>query len=172
MNDPASPAALLADTYDRIARTRMDGVALLNPALRVEAVDFAPWSHHWLGVLITPWFMNLVLLPREAEQWHSVRMGETVNYTFPAGVFGFIAAVEPPVGKMQACSLFSPMFEFADQETARIAASAARAALFDAAHREAPPEPVEARAPGAPMSKREFLRLPAHEPAALPEDGR
>jgi [NiFe] hydrogenase assembly HybE family chaperone len=162
MNDPASPAALLRDTYAQIRRTRMDGVALLNPALEVEAIDFAPWSHHWLGVLVTPWFMNLVLLPRERERWHSVRVSETVSYTFPAGVFGFIAASEPPVGEMHACSLFSPMFEFADQETARVAASAARAALFDAEHRD--PVPETERPAGASMSKREFLRLPDHEP--------
>jgi [NiFe] hydrogenase assembly HybE family chaperone len=164
MNDPASPAALLAETFDRIARTRMDGVALLNPALRVEAIDFAPWSHYWLGVLVTPWFMNLVILPRDHDQWHSVRVSETVSYTFPAGVFGFIAAAEPPLGEMHACSLFSPMFEFADHETACVAAVAARAALFDAAHRDASVTPDDAPRAGAAMSKREFLRLPDHEP--------
>jgi [NiFe] hydrogenase assembly HybE family chaperone len=164
MNDPASPARLLADTYAAIARTRMEGVALLNPALAVEAVDFETWSHHWLGVLVTPWFMNLVILPRETERWHSVRVGDTVHYAFPAGIFGFIAAHEAPVGELHACSLFSPMFEFADQETARVAAQAARAGLFEAANREVLQPEETPRPAGAPMSKREFLRLPDHEP--------
>ena len=31
----------------------------VNPALAVEAVGFRPWEDHWLGVMVTPWFMNL-----------------------------------------------------------------------------------------------------------------
>ena len=42
----------------------MAGVPMLNPALRVQAVGFRHWQSHWLGVLVTPWFMNLMLLPR------------------------------------------------------------------------------------------------------------
>jgi [NiFe] hydrogenase assembly HybE family chaperone len=101
-------------------------------------------------------------MPREREHWCAVGIGETLCYTFPAGVFGFIAAREPSIGDYHACSLFWPMFEFADAETARVAAAAARAALFDASHREGlDPDPAPAEHPaGAPMSKREFLRLP------------
>jgi [NiFe] hydrogenase assembly HybE family chaperone len=162
MNDPASPAASLAALYAEIGRTRMAGLPIVNPALEVEAVDFAPWSHHWLGVLVTPWSMNLVLMPRERDHWQTLRSGEVLDYTFPAGVFGFIAHDEPPLGALQTCSLFSPMFEFADQETARLAASAARAALFDASHRETTSTDAAPEVP-APMTKRDFLRLGQHE---------
>ena len=41
---------------------------MVNPALAVEAVGFRPWGEHWLGILITPWFMNLVLMPRVGAQ--------------------------------------------------------------------------------------------------------
>jgi [NiFe] hydrogenase assembly HybE family chaperone len=162
MNDPASPADLLVETFTAIQRERMTGVPLVNGALSVEAVDFAPWSHHWLGVLVTPWFMNLLLMPREAERWVPVRPGDTLNYAFPAGVFGFISGREPRLGEYHACSLFSPMFEFADQETARVAASAARAALFDTGNREQAPEASDTARPARPMTKRDFLHLPGH----------
>ena len=36
----------------------MQGLAIVNPALEVEAVGFAPWQDHWLGVMVTPWFMS------------------------------------------------------------------------------------------------------------------
>ena len=74
-------------------------------------------------------------------------------------MFGFIAAHDRALGEYHACSLFSPMFEFADHDTARVAASAARAALLDPATGEAPPEP-EAAAAAPVMTKRDFLRLP------------
>ena len=44
------------------------GSSFVNPAVEVEAVGFAPWDAHWLGVMVTPWFMNLMLLPRDAAR--------------------------------------------------------------------------------------------------------
>ncbi len=103
----------------------MAGVPILNPALRVEAVGFRPWQAHWLGVLVTPWFMNLLLMPRlESAHWSPVAEGETRTLMFPAGVFEFIGGHEPAVGDYQACSLFSPMFEFADHGGALATAEA------------------------------------------------
>ena len=63
-------------------------------ALRVEAVGFRRWEGLWLGVLITPWFMNLMLLPCAATEhtWPQVRYGESLAYRLPAGVFEFIRA--------------------------------------------------------------------------------
>ena len=55
----------LEQVFAHIAATRMQGVPVQNPALRVQAVGFAPQADpdggEWLlGVLVTPWFMNLV----------------------------------------------------------------------------------------------------------------
>ena len=43
----------------------MQGLGFVNPALRVEAVAFEPWDGHWLGVMVTPWSINLLLLPHD-----------------------------------------------------------------------------------------------------------
>jgi len=62
----------LVARFDDIARTRMVGVPLLNPALQVEAVGFTLQAEGEgelagagvaVGILVTPWFMNLVRLP-------------------------------------------------------------------------------------------------------------
>ena len=154
----------------------MDGLAFINPALAVEAVGFAPWQGHWLGVLLTPWFMNLILAPRDVAAWQSLRPGETRCYRFPAGAYDFIGAQDDIAGEYQMCSLFSPLLHFDDHETARLVAELAREALFDEANAEGPdlpaniasPAPVSAE-PGpleklearldAPQSKRDFLRI-------------
>lgn len=150
-----NPAARLEGAFRVIHAERMRGLPLANEALAVEAVGFAPWDAHWLGILVTPWCMNLVLLPREAAAWQSVPAGAKLAYRFPAGVYEFVSGREDAIGEYQACSLFSPMFEFADHASARLTAEAALAALFDAAHADvAPPA-----APGAfSPSRRAFLR--------------
>jgi [NiFe] hydrogenase assembly HybE family chaperone len=150
------PAARLEAAFRAIAAGRMRGLPFVNPSLAVEAVGFAPWDAHWLGCLVTPWFMNLVLLPREAAAWHSVPAGDKVAYRFPAGVYEFIAGREEAIGEYQVCSLFSPMLEFADHESARLTAQAALGALFDAANDDATHAPPAAPA-RPPLSKRAFL---------------
>jgi [NiFe] hydrogenase assembly HybE family chaperone len=163
--DRPSPVGALQQAFRTVLDKQMRDMPMLNPALRVEAVGFRPWSDHWLGILVTPWFMNLVLMPRVTAKWQTIGARESRHYVFPAGVFEFIGARDAALGDYQACSLFSPMFEFADQREARDTAVAALDALFDASSRESP----QAHAPRAgemaaaadrssPMlSKRDFL---------------
>jgi len=187
----AAPLALHPDRSARLeeafraAATRMQGLSIVNPALAVEAVGFAPWAGCWLGVLVTPWFMNLVLTPREPTRWRVVAQGETLRHPFPAGDYDFIGAHDDLAGDYLLCSLFSPMQAFEDQAAARLVAQLAREALFDEAHAEPVEMPVAnlspdggvepAPRPGplarleaqldAPVSKRDLLhgRLPGDD---------
>lgn len=176
--DPASAAPLLPDPSPRLAaayRTiaaRMAGLNFVHPAIEVEAVGFAPWESHWLGVMVTPWCINLMLLPRDAGGWTSLPQGKTLRYRFPAGDYDFISSRDDTVGEYQMCSLISPVLDIPDHATAREVATLALAALFDPANAPVPEVPQErpddASAPGplaqlekqaqAPMSKRDFLR--------------
>jgi [NiFe] hydrogenase assembly HybE family chaperone len=140
------PSSLLVASF-RAAAARMKGLTFVNPALEVEAVGFAPWTRHWLGVLVTPWCMNLVLAPRDPAYWTSLPVGAKRRYRFPAGEFEFIGAADDAIGDYQVCSLFSPMQEFADAPTARLVAALAREALFDAAHAEPSTAPARSTNP-------------------------
>ncbi len=165
----------LEAAFRRIAEMRMRGLPIYNPALEVEATGFREHEDRLLGVLITPWFMNLVILPGPADSWEGIAPGTARELTFPAGPCTFLHTHEPAVGAYLACSLFSPMAAFPDQETARTAARAALAALLapqgdegttgHGGKRCAEGEtaaPVRAAAPGPrrrePLSRRGFLR--------------
>ena len=158
------PSARLVAAFRRVHAERMQGLAFVNPALEVEAVDFAPWQGSWLGVMVTPWSINLLMLPNEPTVWRMLAPGAKRRYRFPAGEYDFVGAHDDAIGEFQACSLFSPALEFADHATARLTAQYARAALFDPANAESAPrvpaQPIaELRANlAAPMTKRDFLR--------------
>jgi [NiFe] hydrogenase assembly HybE family chaperone len=64
-----SPADAVEEAFFRIQREQMADVPILNPALSVEAVDFQRWQGHWLGIVVTPWCMSLLLVPGSAENW-------------------------------------------------------------------------------------------------------
>jgi [NiFe] hydrogenase assembly HybE family chaperone len=157
-----SPAAALERRFTDIQRRQMQDMPMLNPALQVRALGFRPWTKHWLGVLVTPWFMNLILFPRITQHWPRIIERDGRYYVFPAGVFEFIGTRDAVLGEYQACSLFSPMFEFATPAEAQDTALAALQALFDASLRSAPDVPAapcagETPPPARLRSKRDFL---------------
>jgi [NiFe] hydrogenase assembly HybE family chaperone len=133
--DRPSPAGALEQRFNQIWLQQMHDVPMVNPALRVQAVGFRHWQQHWLGVLVTPWFMNLMLLPRQTADWPAIGLRQSRYCVFPAGVFEFIGGHDAVLGEYQACSLFSPMFEFADATAAHDTALATLVALFDGSHR-------------------------------------
>jgi [NiFe] hydrogenase assembly HybE family chaperone len=119
--------------FARIAVTRMQGVPLLNERLRVQALGFETEADGaQAGVLVTPWFMNLVRLPAAAGG--AIAAGATVMRRVGTEVFPFIGAREDGFGAYEACSLFSPMFEFADHEAALATARAVLDTLRRPAH--------------------------------------
>jgi [NiFe] hydrogenase assembly HybE family chaperone len=121
----------LESIYTMIEKERMDDVPILNKALSVKAIGFCEWDTHIMGVMLTPWFMNLMLLPGKEEDWSELISLSKTSYTFPSGKYEFIVGEEEGIGKYQMCSLFSPVFEFQDQETAIVTAEAVMDQLMD-----------------------------------------
>lgn len=122
--------------FRRIQHERMRDVPLLNPVLQVQCVGFRPWQSHCLGVLLTPWFMSLVLLPCDEHERDDLAVGRKVVHAFPSGDYEFIVGEESGIGRYLSCSLFSPMFEFPDQAVAVATAQAVMHGLMDEENRE------------------------------------
>lgn len=117
--------AILEALFRRIQRERMAGVPILHAELRVQAVGFAAEASGAcaLGVLITPWFMNLLRLPLQSDA-PMAAPGLTVARAVGEHRLDFLGASEDDFGTYEACSLFSPMFEFQDQAAAVATAEA------------------------------------------------
>ena len=90
----------------------------LNSQLKVQAVDFRHWQWRCLGIMITPWFMNLMLLPNEGDEWQDVPLGTKTLFQFPSGKYEFILAEEEGIGRFQVHPIFQPMTHFDNQESA------------------------------------------------------
>lgn len=157
-------AAALEDAFRAVERTRMQGLPMLHPGLQVEALGFAPLvcaqpepeaepqafdGRAALGILITPWFMNLILLPHDDAP--ALAVGCVRACVIGGARFEFIGAHEESFGAYAICSLFSPMFEFADHAAARATAEEVLKML-----RAVPPSPEPEEVAALP-SRRAFL---------------
>ncbi|MBI5257197.1 MAG: [NiFe]-hydrogenase assembly chaperone HybE [Burkholderiales bacterium] len=123
----------LEAAFAHIGHTRMQGLPLLNPALRVQAVGFAPLDGAdeglALGVLVTPWFMNLLRLPLAQAPAGVLRPGEQGSRPAGTQALWFTGAEEAVIGRFEMCSLCSPMQGLADQQAAVALATEALAML-------------------------------------------
>jgi [NiFe] hydrogenase assembly HybE family chaperone len=119
----------------------MADVPICNPALAVASVGFSDWRGQALGIVVTPWFMNIVLAPLHGSQPVKNAPGATQSIILPCGKVDFLVAELESFDRLLMCSLFSPMQEFADQEAALATAAAALAALLDAGSLAEAPEP-------------------------------
>ncbi|HYI72801.1 MAG TPA: [NiFe]-hydrogenase assembly chaperone HybE [Skermanella sp.] len=160
----SSPAESLAGAYRHIATTRMADLPVYNHRLAVEAVGFQRFGDAWLGIVATPWFMNAVLAPVQPGAWNDIRDGIKVTRALPSGSYEFVAGHIEGVGTVLNCSLFSPMFEFEQQEAVIEAAKAAIVALLDPEESNEPealppaPLPMAVPPPPAEVSRRHLLR--------------
>ncbi|MGO8972774.1 MAG: [NiFe]-hydrogenase assembly chaperone HybE [Steroidobacteraceae bacterium] len=122
--------ALLETAFRRIHATRMTGIPILNPALAIEAVGFRDWNGMRVGVLITPWSINLVILRELDAALPALRLNERRTWGFPSGSYEFMGGDEPECGPFDFCSLFSPPEEFTDQAAAHAVAESVMNQLF------------------------------------------
>jgi len=124
-------AGALEAAFRRIGATRMAGLPLNNSALQVQAVGFRPQADgHLVGVLITPWAINLVILAASPSRELYLAPDRRHTWDFPSGSYEFMGGEEPECGAYQFCSLFSPAFEFRDHASAVETAVAVMAALY------------------------------------------
>lgn len=166
-----NPAARLEAMYRRIWTSSMRDLPFVNLSLSVEALGFRRWQlartgeqiidiaplsagdlpdrsngmpGDWVGALITPWFVNLFLLPGGGNLWSDRPAGERCLVVFPIGPLEFIADDDSnaEVPSYQYCPLFAPPGQFDSQAAARAAAMAALDAMFGmpASDRSSPPD--------------------------------
>jgi [NiFe] hydrogenase assembly HybE family chaperone len=105
--------------YRETVQPKMCGLPMYNARLRVEAVGFELRDGRLCGVLLTPWCMNLVLLPDESDEWHKLPHGKTIDVEFPSGCHSCLLSSVEGIVPHLSLPLFTTVQDFADQDTAR-----------------------------------------------------
>lgn len=158
MNDAVSTElSTIVSHFETIYRERMRDLPIVNRRLHVEAVGFRAFGQHRLGVLMTPWFMNLLLLPGD-EHWQSHEQGARCNVELPGERCEFTVTHDEMLGTYLSAVLFRTMSDMPDQDTARAIAEEVLQRLRN---------PREA----AEKESREAARVAGHEPERVPAAG-
>ncbi len=121
----------VVNVFRRIGEERMKDLGLYNPALQVEAVGFRRWEGWLAGILVTPWFMNFLLLPSDpSTSLDGVDVGSRKRINMPKGEVIFLVGDGEELGLYLSNSIHSPMGEFADHTKASTTAWASVGPYF------------------------------------------
>ena len=152
----------LVTAYRDKVQPRMRELPVYNTVLQVEARGFAPRDGRWSGVLITPWCMNLVLLPGAGDSWSGLAPGSRVEVTFPAATYALTLSLPMGVQPHLSLTLFTTVLDFPEQDTAREVADEVLKRLYQADAQGEYAAPMSAELERAwsrrPLSRRDLLR--------------
>lgn len=160
----ADPSTDLEQHFQQILATRMGDLPFIHPDLGVAAVGFGRHQDDWLGVMITPWFLNLFLLSGGGRLWGDIPAGERRYISLPCGTLQFIADDDPNLGPYQYCPLIAPVTSVPDMASAVQMARDAMQTVLASPPPTAPstPEPVpfgsKSGETNAPPPRRAFFR--------------
>ncbi len=118
MNELQQISDRIEQSFQRIHLENMRGIPILNPQIGVQALGFQYWQDRALGVIITPWMMNLVMLPAQGEDWSQMELGHKQPHEFPSRSYKFMINDIEGIGPCQTYSMCSPMRDFSSHQQA------------------------------------------------------
>lgn len=109
----ADPAPLLVARYERIAREQMCELPFYHPTMPILA-ECLPFEDQWLGCVLTPWMLSVLVLPGPDQVWPVRKSGDRLALALPCGNLTFMVGELPGDdeagrGQLLACSLMSPL---------------------------------------------------------------
>ena len=113
INDPSE---LIQQVFTTIHHTEMADLPFINEYLSVETVGFALHEGDWLGVLLTPWTLSLLLLAGPERHWQSFTVGDKFGLKLPSGEYTFFVGGHEKLGTYLSCSLRSPVNDIHSQQ--------------------------------------------------------
>ncbi|CNE50797.1 hydrogenase-2 assembly chaperone HybE [Yersinia kristensenii] len=87
-----NPAALLEQIFGQIAADEMRGLPFYRDHIPLRACGFQLFEQQWIGALLTPWMLSLVVLPGPQQSWQRRAVGERLMLALPCGTIGFIVS--------------------------------------------------------------------------------
>ncbi|AIK13107.1 hydrogenase-2 component protein [Pectobacterium atrosepticum SCRI1043] len=104
-----NPAAQLETAFQAIAEREMQSLPFFQPQIPVSACGFQLFEHQWIGCMLTPWMLSLLVLPGPDQCWLRRTVGESLGLSLPCGDIRFTVGYVDGCGQYLASSLMSPL---------------------------------------------------------------
>ena len=103
-----NPTKLLIEQYQHIAQQEMANLPFYRAEMPIK-VEMQEYEGQWLGTVLTPWMLSVVILPGPDQVWPRRALGERIALSLPRGDMTFMVGELPQTGQLLSCSLMSPI---------------------------------------------------------------
>ena len=145
--DPQQWGEALEAHFEAVYHDAMQGLPIVNSKMQVRLACLkAVRDGVYLGALVTPWYINLILkmVQQEAAGWTDrhlqlypdVGVGKKVLMKFPSGQYEFVVNHQEALGFFYTCSLVTDMHSLENQAVAETIAEQSVHLVFDEAAKE------------------------------------
>ncbi|HBE9177792.1 TPA: hydrogenase-2 assembly chaperone [Serratia fonticola] len=125
-----NPSARLETAFQAIADGEMQDLPFFQPQIPVCACGFQLFERQWVGTILTPWMLSLLVLPGPEQVWQPYAVGDKLALSLPCGSVRFIVGEIAGCGQYLACSLMSPLdCHLGAEQALALAQQSARMAL-------------------------------------------
>ncbi|MCE9952571.1 hydrogenase-2 assembly chaperone [Aeromonas allosaccharophila] len=152
----SNPAPLLAAQYERIAREEMQALPFYHATMPIVA-ECVLFEGQWLGCVLTPWMLSVVVLPGPDQLWPVRCSSDRLALQLPCGNMTFMVGELPESGQLLACSLMSPLDPHLGAEQGRSLVSSTLKMLLSL--------PVQQGAGGVDLGRRRLFGAARKVPA-------
>lgn len=118
LNFTENPTDVLEIVFNDIHANQMHELPFVNKKLKVKAVGFSLYESDWLGVLLTPWTLSIILIPGPNRVWQSRTVGDKIGIRLPSGDYSFTYGAHEQLGNYLASSIMSPLQDMKNQAVA------------------------------------------------------
>lgn len=124
------PIELLESSFREIAKKEMQALPFYRENIPVKAGGFTLFEKQWIGTILTPWMLELIVLPGPSQEWPRRKIGERIALALPCGQVKFVVGELANGAQYLACSLMSPLDRHLQGEQAvELAENSAKMAL-------------------------------------------
>ncbi|PVZ87835.1 hydrogenase [Serratia sp. S1B] len=125
-----NPAAQLESAFQVVRDGEMAQLPFFQPQIPVRACGFQLFEQQWMGSLLTPWMLSLLVLPGPDQRWQPRTVGDKLALVLPCGNVSFTVGQIEGCGQYLAASLMSPLDpHLSAQQAVALAEQTARMAL-------------------------------------------
>ncbi|OOF47508.1 hydrogenase [Rodentibacter trehalosifermentans] len=102
------PSALFQSSMLEVAKNMQD-LPFYRQGIECYCPKFILFEQQWIGSVVTPWMLSVVILPGKDQQWEAREIGDKLTVQLPYKALTFTVSGMENIPQYLSCSLHSPI---------------------------------------------------------------
>lgn len=102
------PSSIFQNEMRKVAEEMKD-LPFYRKGIDCYCPKFVLFENQWIGTVVTPWMLSIVILPGKDQEWEPREIGDKLSVQLPYKTFTFTVSSLENIPQYLSCSLHSPI---------------------------------------------------------------